>query len=204
MTPRTTATPDAIPRSILSTLLNHCTPAIRGEYDDFRDLLYMYTAPPCVYKRWRRALSSPTHLISSTHSAQLAEHARSPELRYWHLPPSTSPLAETWEFPSLSRLACTPYYRHPRCKIVPCTRTPLCWTYGPVAGTRINRAFLCYLLHQPSRVRDYVAFYKLVPDRRVRTPTRGLLCQLLFGPFITNDYIFFPSSIRLDSAELAL
>ena len=52
---RTTATPDAIPRNILSTVLDHCTPAIRGKDDDFHDLLCKYTAPPCVYKRRRRA-----------------------------------------------------------------------------------------------------------------------------------------------------
>ncbi|KAG2612537.1 hypothetical protein PVAP13_4KG302005 [Panicum virgatum] len=44
----------------------------------------------------------------------------------------------TWEHPSLSHLACTPYYRHPWCKTVQCSRTPICWTYGPTAGTRIN------------------------------------------------------------------
>jgi len=72
------------------------------------------------------------------HSALLTEHIRSSEPRYWHSPQSTPPLAETWELPSLSRLACTPYYRHPRCKTVQYSRTPLCWTYGPTAGTRIN------------------------------------------------------------------
>ena len=70
------------------------------------------------------------------HSATLTEHIRSSEPRYWHSPQSTPPLAETWEL--LSRLACTPNYRHPRCKIVQCSRTPLCWTYGPAAGIRIN------------------------------------------------------------------
>ena len=40
------------------------------------------------------------------------EHTRSSESRYWHSPQSTPPLAETWELSSLSRLACTPYYRH--------------------------------------------------------------------------------------------
>ena len=66
------------------------------------------------------------------------QHSASLSTRYWHLPQSTSPLEETWELPSLSRLACTPYYKHPRCKIVQCSRTPLCWTYGSTAGTRIN------------------------------------------------------------------
>ena len=49
--------PDVIPHSVLSTVLDHCTPAIRGEDDDFHALLCMYTAPPCVYKRRRWALS---------------------------------------------------------------------------------------------------------------------------------------------------
>ena len=42
------------------------------------------------------------------HPALLTEHIRSSEPRYWHSPQSTPPLAETWELPSLSRLACTP------------------------------------------------------------------------------------------------
>src|SRR6185503_257333 len=46
------------------------------------------------------------------HSALPTEHMRSSEPRYWYSSQSTPPLAETWELPSLSRLACTPYYRH--------------------------------------------------------------------------------------------
>ena len=49
--PRTTAMTSAIPRSVLPTVLDHCTPTIRGEDDDFHDPLCMYTVPPCVYKR---------------------------------------------------------------------------------------------------------------------------------------------------------
>ena len=71
-------------------------------------------------------------------SALLTEHIRSSKPRYWHSAQSTPPLAETWELPSLSRLAYTPYYKHPRYKIVQCSRTPLGWTYGSTAGTRIN------------------------------------------------------------------
>src|SRR6185437_14500636 len=46
-----------------------------------------------------------------------------------HLHSRSSPhptllLAETWEPPSLSRLACTPYYKHSGCKIIQCSRTP--------------------------------------------------------------------------------
>ena len=53
--PRTTATPDAMPHSVLPTVLDHCTPAIRGKYDGFHDPLPMYSVPSCVYKRRRRA-----------------------------------------------------------------------------------------------------------------------------------------------------
>ena len=82
-------------------------PAIRGEDDGFSFLPCMYTAPPCVYKRGRRALSQgDVRLDIIQHSAPLTEHIRSSEPRYWHSPQSTPPLAETWELPSLSRLTC--------------------------------------------------------------------------------------------------
>src|SRR6185312_10458539 len=68
-------------------------------------------------------------------------------LRSQPSPYPTTLLAETWELPSLSHLACIPYYKHSGCKIIQCPRTPLCWMYGPAAGTRINRALLCCLLH---------------------------------------------------------
>jgi len=53
--PRTTATPDAIPHSVLPTVFDHCTPRDSGENDDFSVPLRMYTVPPCDYKRRRRA-----------------------------------------------------------------------------------------------------------------------------------------------------
>ena len=39
----------------LPIVLDHCTPAIRGKDDDLHYPLCMYTVPPCVYKRRRRA-----------------------------------------------------------------------------------------------------------------------------------------------------
>ena len=70
--------PDAIPHSVLPTVLDHCTPAIQGEDDDFYDFLCMYSALPCVYKRRRRALSLGYHLIIHTRNSQNT-HTRSPE-----------------------------------------------------------------------------------------------------------------------------
>jgi hypothetical protein len=56
-TPRMTATSGTIPHGVLPAVLDHCAPAIQEEDDDFHDLLSMYTTPPCIYKRRRRALS---------------------------------------------------------------------------------------------------------------------------------------------------
>ena len=83
MMPRTTATSDAIPHSILSTVLDHCTPAIRGEDDDFSFLPHMYTAPPCVYKRRRRALPwGSVHLVENNtqHCSQSPNALLSPDI----------------------------------------------------------------------------------------------------------------------------
>ena len=107
-----------------------------GEKQCLLPLLYMYSAPPCVYKRGRRALPSPSSLLALSSTLPQHTHTRYPE---HDIGTCLNHLAETWEFPSLSRLACTIYYRHHRCKIVQCIRTPYCWTYGPTAGTRINR-----------------------------------------------------------------
>ena len=41
-----------------------------------------------------------------------------------HSPQPSPLLAETWELPSLSRLACIPYYKASGCKIIQCPRTP--------------------------------------------------------------------------------
>jgi len=38
-------------------------------------LLYMYTAPPCVYKRGRRSLSSPSGLFSTLGTTHKSTHA---------------------------------------------------------------------------------------------------------------------------------
>ena len=130
-----------MPHSVLLTVSDHCTPTIRGEDDDFHVPLLMYAAPPCDYKRGRRA---------SFKGGRFSEHQRPshPHSRSSHSSQPTPFLVETWELPSLTRLACTSYYEHSGCKIIQCPRTPLCWTYGPAAGIRINRALLCCLLYQ--------------------------------------------------------
>ena len=147
--------------------LQYSTTAPRdsGENDDFHDPLLMYIVTPCDYKRRRRApLKGDVGRDHPDTSTTLST-------RYWHSPLSSSPLAETWELPSLSRLACTPYYRHLRCKIIQCPRTPPCWTYGPMAGTRINPCVTVLPLASTSGTRKHAAFTSWNPDPRVRAPT---------------------------------
>ena len=68
-------------------------------------------------------------------------------LRHSYSPRSTPLLAETWELPSLSHLACIPYYKHFRCKIIQCPRTPPLLDVRPRGRNQDNRVLLCCLLH---------------------------------------------------------
>ena len=136
--PRTTAMPGTIPHSVLSTVLDLCTPAIRGEDDDFSFLPYMYTAPPCVYKRGRRALSYRRSSGETLHSASLTRaHTLfgAPILALASINSSSSRDLRAF-LPLSPRLY--PLLQALRSKIVQCTHTPFCWMYGPAAGTRIN------------------------------------------------------------------
>ena len=83
--------------SVLPTVLDHCTPSIRGEDDDFHNPMCMYTIPPCVYKRRRWASFKGVAVGPFGRTKRLAlltEHIRSSEPRYWRSPHSTPPLAE--------------------------------------------------------------------------------------------------------------
>ena len=87
----------------------------------------MYIAPPYNYKRRRWAsFGSAGWSLWSRCSPSLSgfflPRGRSGTTEYSSQP--TPLLTETWELPSLSRLACTPYYEHFGCKIIQCPRTP--------------------------------------------------------------------------------
>ena len=144
-TSRTTATRAAFPQC--STTV----PRDSGENDDFHAPL-MHAAPPCDYKRRRRApfrLSGLSGFSLPRGRSGTTEHSSQP----------TPLLAETWELPSLSRLTCILCYKHSGCKIIQCPRTPplldvrprgrnqdkLCVTVLPLAstsGTRKHTALL--------------------------------------------------------------
>ena len=109
--------------SVLPTVFDHYTPAIRGK---------MTTSTfPCA--------CTPSLLVSIKGGGGLPlrgdvrdisdhghPHSRSSSpLSTTELSPQPTPLlVETWELPSLSRLACTPNYKHSGCKIIQCPRTP--------------------------------------------------------------------------------
>jgi hypothetical protein len=137
-----------------------------GENDDFHAPLRMYTVPPCDYKRRGGLPLRRTLATIATWVGRLSRHTplRAHALRHRYSPRSTPLLAGTWELPSLSRLACTPYYKHSRCRIIQCPRTPLCWTYGPVAGTRINPCVTVLPLVSTFGMRKHAAFTSRDPD----------------------------------------
>ena len=132
MISRTTATPDAMPPQCTSYNIRPLYPAIRGKMTTSTPPL-MCAAPPCDYKRRRRAsfrLSRFAHFARFSRSLSLSQDAQTllgfsycGHLRSRSSPYPTPLLAETCELPSLSRLACTPYYKHSGCKIIQCPRT---------------------------------------------------------------------------------
>ena len=112
-----------------------------------------------------------------------------------HEPQPTPLLAETWELPSLSRLACTPYYKHSGCKIIQCPRTPLCWTCDLVAGTRINPCVTVLPFASISGTRKHAAFTSWNPDPRVRAPTLCLPIPPL--PPSTSHDLYSPNTLYI-------
>ena len=57
-----------------------------------------------------------------------------------------------------------PLLQAPRCKTVQCTRTPLCWTYGPAAGTRVNPCITVLPLTSSSEMKKRATFISWDPD----------------------------------------
>ena len=83
---RTIATPNAMPYSVLSTVFDHCTATIRGKTATSVYPLLMYPAPPCVYKRRRRASLKGVGRLSR--HLPLRAHALAPSFRHRYSPRS--------------------------------------------------------------------------------------------------------------------
>ena len=139
-------------------------PAIRGKTTTSTPPL-MCAAPPCDYKRRRRA------------SFRRDASRRDPSsltLRHPYSPPSTPLLAETWEPSSLSRLACIHYYKHVGCKIIQCPRTPPLLDVRPRGRNQDKPCVTVLPLASSSGTRKHAAFTRWDPDPRVGTPTKCL------------------------------
>ena len=104
--PRTTTTPDATPHIVLPTVFDHCTPAIQGKTTTST---FPYSCTPPLLMTIKGGGGLPLKGDAIINDVAIIVIRSVPlSTRYWHSPQSTSPLAETWELPSLSRLACTP------------------------------------------------------------------------------------------------
>src|SRR6185312_12399865 len=128
----------------------------------------MYTAPPYDYKRRRWASFSGVGLSLSGCSlprgrSGTTEHSSQP----------TPILADTWELPSLSRLACIPCYEHSGCKIIQCPRTPPLLDVRPHGRNQDKPCVTVLPLASSSGTRKHTAFTRWDPGPRVGTPTVG-------------------------------
>ena len=132
----------------------------------------MYPAPPCDYKRRRRASLRKVGQLSR--HLPLRTHALTPSSDIVIRHAQTPLLAETWELPSLSRPACTPYYKHSGCKIIQCTRTPPLLDVRPRGRNQdkpVRYCVACCINIWDEETRSIASWN---PDRRVRTPTRTI------------------------------
>ena len=100
-------------------------------------------------------------LLSSRGRAGTTEHSSQP----------TPLLAKTWELLSLSRLACTPYYKHSGCKIIQCPRTPPLLDVRPRGRNQDKPCVTVLPLASSSGTRKHTAFTSWDPGPRVGTPT---------------------------------
>src|SRR6185312_5864998 len=151
--------------SVLPTVSDHCTPRFRGK----RQLPCPHSCAPPLLVTIKGGSGLP--LAAGSLSGFSLQRGRSGTTENSSQP--TPLLAETWEPPSLSRLACIPYYKHSGCKTIQCPRTPLCWTYDSVDGTRINPCVTVLPLASSSGTRKHAAFTSWDPDPQVGTPTVG-------------------------------
>ena len=170
---RTIATTNAMPYSVLSTVFDHCTPTTRGKT---ATSMFPYSCIPSLLVSIKGGGGHPLKGSVDSLDIYRSEHTHlllASDIVIRHA--QTPLLAETSEPPSHSHLVCIPYYKHSGCKIIQCPRTPLCWMYGPVAGTRINPCVTVLLLASSSGTRKHAVFTSWVPGPRVRTPTIFLL-----------------------------
>ena len=145
---------------------DHCIPVTQGRTTTSTPLPLMYAAPPCDYKRRRRApfrLSGLSGFSLPRGRSRTTKHSSQPNPL----------LAETWELPSLSRLACNPYYQHSGCKIIQCPHTPPLLDVRPRGRNKDKPCVTVLPLASSSGTRKHTAFTSWDPGPWVGTPTVG-------------------------------
>ena len=147
-------------------------PAIQGKTTT-SILSLMYAAPPYDYKRrrWASFSRAGRWLVGLSLFGFSLPRGRSGTTEYSSQP--TPLLAETWELPSLSRLACTPYYKYSGCKIIQCPRTPPLLDVRPHGRNQDKPCVTVLPLASSCGTRKHAAFTSWDPGPQVGTPTVG-------------------------------
>jgi hypothetical protein len=139
--------------SVLLTVSNHCTLRFRRK----RRLLYPHSCTPPLLVTIKeggglplaqRDILSLSGFLFSKRTLSTTEHSSQP----------TPLLAETWELPSLSLLACIPCYKHSGCKIIQCPRTPPLLDVRPRGRNQDKLCVTVLPLASSSGMRKHAAF----------------------------------------------
>src|SRR6185312_543586 len=106
--------------------------------------------------------------------------------------PQPSPLlAETWELPSLFRLACTPYYKHSGCKIIQCPRTPPLLDVRPRGQNQDKPCVTVLPLASSSGTREHTAFTRWDSGPLGRDTDRRQQLEVILVMVMVKILLFF-------------
>ena len=152
-------------------MLDHCTPAIRGKTTTST---FPCACTPSLLVTIKGGGGLPlkgTFAIIVTQSDHSIEH----NTQHSILALTSINFSSSRDLGAsrLSRLACTPYYMHLRCKIIQCPRTPPLLDVRPRGRNQDKPCVTVLPLASSSGMRKHAAFTSWDPGPRVGTPTLG-------------------------------
>ena len=167
--------PDAMPHNVLPTVFGHCTPRFGGK----RRLPRLHSCTPPLLVTIKGGGGLPLDSLNAAGHQLLRS-------------PTFTIIATLNSFPSkdlgassLSRLACTPYYKHSGCRIIQCPRTPPLLDVRPRGRNQDKPCVTVLPLASSFGTRKHASFPSWDPDPRVGTST------------CLNRYIMFSLNVHL-------
>jgi len=169
----TTASPIVMPHSVLSTVSDHCIPAIRGK----RRLPRPHSCVPSLLVTIKGGGGLPLDgTLRRTQTRSIITYT--PASLFATFSPSSSRDLEAF----LPLSPCLyPYYKHIGCKIIQCPRTPPLLDVRPRGRNQDKPCVTMLSLASSSGTRKHAAFTSWDPGPRVGTPTAIVLANKIVG-----------------------